>query len=87
MLVFFRTAFVWTTHPTLPLGFVPSNNMFKTKAECVAAKEKSETEYMASVGNHIMANSKPPIRVNKVYRIVCMTSTEITKLNTLLGHK
>tara|TARA_R100000808_G_C2153463_1_gene163690 strand:+ start:3113 stop:3379 length:267 start_codon:yes stop_codon:yes gene_type:complete len=86
MMAFVITAFVWTSHPTLPLGFIGSNHMYKSQAMCEAEKDKNEAEFIASVGNHILTSTNPPLKVNKIYKLICMTPIEITRLNTLLGH-
>jgi hypothetical protein len=80
-------AFIWTTHPTLPLGFIASNQMYDSLDKCEERVEKDQEEFMAMVGNHVMTSSNPPIKVKKIFKIMCMTPIEATRLNLLLGHK
>ena len=84
MISYLLTAFVWTSHPSLPLGFVASNVGFETITECTEVASRNELQYKASVGNFLIRTAK--LRVNKIFAIKCMTVRQIMDLNLLLGH-
>tara|TARA_R110002096_G_scaffold48398_8_gene128484 strand:- start:9051 stop:9308 length:258 start_codon:yes stop_codon:yes gene_type:complete len=78
------TALVWTTHPTLPLGLINSNQAFESKELCEELLEETSDLFAASVGNFLLRTET--IRLKKVLSMNCLTLQDIKRYNTLLGH-
>lgn len=86
-MTFIIVAFIWTTHPTVPLGIVASNQTYNSLEECENRIKEDKEVFMAGIANHIVKTSNPPISIKKIYRVTCMTPIEATRLNLILGHK
>jgi hypothetical protein len=87
MITYIIAAFIWTTHPTIPIGFVASNSHYTSLEQCEEFAVKDREAFQASIGNFINTTTDPPIKLKRVYKILCMTSKDINRLNALLGHK